>query len=233
MDGMMMHRPLRVIDILEFGAEVNGDSELVSATVEGGIHRTNYRDTNVRVRQMGNALTRLGVKLGDRVATLAWNGYRHFELYYAISGLGAVCHTINPRLSAEQMIYIVTHAEDSVLFVDLTFVPIIEALADKFPGGLKFVVMTDRAHMPDSKLDLLCYEDLLGAEDDQIIWPEFSEDTACALCYTSGTTGNPKGSLYSHRSTVLHALMGGISLQTSLSPGKRILPVVPLFHVNA
>lgn len=233
MKGMMMHRPLRVIDILEFGAEVNGTSEIVSATVEGGIHRTNYRDINQRVRQLGNALKRLGVKLGDRVATLAWNGYRHFELYYAISGLGAVCHTINPRLSAEQMIYIVNHAEDSVLFVDLTFVPIIEALADKFPGGMKFIVMTDRAHMPESKLDLLCYEDLMDAEAADIEWPEFDEDTACALCYTSGTTGNPKGSLYSHRSTVLHALMGSISLPTSLSPGTRILPVVPLFHVNA
>lgn len=233
MKGMMMNRPMRVIDILEFAAEVHGAGEVISATVEGGKHKTTYRALDGRVRQLGNALRRLGVKTGDRVATLAWNGYRHFELYYAISGLGAICHTINPRLSAEQMIYIVNHAEDSVFFVDLTFVPLIEALADKFPAGIKFVVMTDRAHMPDSKIDFLCYEELVEAESAELEWPEFDEDTACALCYTSGTTGNPKGSLYTHRSTVLHALMGGISLPTSLSPGKRILPVVPLFHANA
>lgn len=233
MKGMMMNRPMRVIDILEFAAEVHGYGEVISATVEGGKHKTTYAELDGRVRQLGNALSRLGVRMGDRVATLAWNGYRHFELYYAISGLGAVCHTINPRLSAEQMIYIVNHAEDSVFFVDLTFVPLIEALADKFPSDIKYVLMTDRAHMPESKIDFLCYEDLVAAEDANLDWPEFDEDTACALCYTSGTTGNPKGSLYSHRSTVLHALMGGISLPTSLSPGKRILPVVPLFHANA
>lgn len=234
MQGLMMNRPLRVNDILTFAAEVHGDSEVVSVTVEGGIHRTNYRDIEKRTRQLANVLTKLGVTSGDRVATLAWNGYRHLELYYAIAGIGAVCHTINPRLSAEQMIYIVNHAEDKVIFVDLTFVPILNALKEHFPKDLIYVAMTDRAHMPETDIpNLLCYEDLMNAETTDFDWPEFDENTACGLCYTSGTTGNPKGALYSHRSTVLHAMMGVISLQSCLRPGKRILPVVPLFHVNA
>ena len=234
MQGLMMNRPLRVNEILSFAAEVHGDSEVVSVTVEGGIHRTNYRDIEKRTRQLANALTKLGVSTGDRVATLAWNGYRHLELYYGIAGIGAICHTINPRLSAEQMIYIVNHAEDKVIFVDLTFVPILNALREHLPKDLIYVAMTDRAHMPETDIpNLLCYEDLMDAETADFDWPEFDENTACGLCYTSGTTGNPKGALYSHRSTVLHAMMGVISLQTCLRPGKRILPVVPLFHVNA
>ena len=149
-------------------------------------------------------------------------------------GIGAVCHTINPRLSAEQMIYIVNHAEDKVIFVDLTFVPILNALQEHFPKDLIYVVMTDRAHMPETTLPgVLCYEELMDAESADCEWVEFDENTACGLCYTSGTTGNPKGALYSHRSTVLHAMLGAISLPTCLRPGKRILPVVPLFHVNA
>lgn len=234
MQGMMMNRPMRVNDILSFAAEVHGESEVVSSTIEGGIHRTTYRAIEKRTRKLANVLVKLGVKSGDRVATLAWNGYRHFELYYGIAGTGAVCHTINPRLSAEQMIYIVNHAEDRVIFADLTFLPILDALKEHFPKDLIYVAMTDRAHMPESGLpNLLCYEDLVDAEADDFEWPDFPEDTACGLCYTSGTTGNPKGALFSHRSTVLHAMMGGVSLQTCLTPGKRILPVVPLFHVNA
>lgn len=234
MQGLMMNRPMRVNDILTFAAEVYGDVEVVSVAVEGGIHRTNYRAIDVRTRQLAKALLKLGVTEGDRVATLAWNGYRHFELYYGIAGIGAVCHTINPRLSAEQMIYIVNHAEDKVIFVDLTFIPILNALQAHLPKDLIYVAMTDRAHMPETDLpNLLCYEDLVEAEDSNYDWPDFPEDTACGLCYTSGTTGNPKGALYTHRSTTMHALMAGVSLQTSLSPGKKILPVVPLFHVNA
>ncbi|WGI23205.1 long-chain-fatty-acid--CoA ligase [Amylibacter sp. IMCC11727] len=234
MQGLMMNRPLRVNEILTFAAEVHGDSEVVSVTVEGGIHRTTYRDIEKRTRQLANVLKKLGVDHGDRVATLAWNGYRHLELYYGIAGIGAVCHTINPRLSAEQMIYIVNHAEDKVIFVDLTFIPILNALQAQLPKDLIYVAMTDRAHMPETDIpNLLCYEDLMDAETSDFDWPEFDENTACGLCYTSGTTGNPKGALYSHRSTVLHAMMGVISLQTCLRPGKRILPVVPLFHVNA
>ncbi|MDP2519658.1 long-chain-fatty-acid--CoA ligase [Shimia thalassica] len=229
--GSMMMRPLKVSDILTFAAEVHPTAELVSVRTEGDIHRTTYADTAKRVAQLAHGLKAQGAEVGDRIATLAWNGYRHFELYYAISGIGSVCHTINPRLSAEQMTYIITHAEDTMLFVDTTFVPLVAALRAQWPDTLKVVVMTDRAHMPDG--DYLCYEDLLDGQSDHYDWPDFSEETAAGLCYTSGTTGNPKGTLYTHRSTVLHAMMVGISLPAALKPGKKILPVVPLFHVNA
>ena len=229
-----MHRPLRIADILTFGEEAHGDAEIISETVEGGVHRTTYRETAPRVRKMANALLNIGVKHGDRVATLAWNGYRHFELYYAISGIGAVCHTINPRLSVEQMVYIINHARDTVICVDLTFIPILEALRGKISNDMKFIVMTDRGHMPKTSLDhIFCYEEILEQCDSNIEWPEFSEETASSLCYTSGTTGNPKGSLYTHRSTVLHSLTAGISFPDTMRAGIRILPVVPLFHVNA
>jgi fatty-acyl-CoA synthase len=174
-----------------------------------------------------------GVELGDRIATLAWNGYRHMELYYGIQGIGAICHTINPRLSAEQFIYIVNHAEDKLLFVDTTFVPIIEATKDHLPKDLVYVIMTDRAHMPDNSFNALCYEELLEGQPTEIEWPEFDENTACGLCYTSGTTGNPKGALYSHRSTVLHGMMMSVMQTTTFNEGLSVLPVVPLFHVNA
>lgn len=233
MQGLMMHRPLRIAELLEYGEQIHKTAEIVSVTVEGGIHRYTYPDAAARARRMAKALQKLGVALGDRVATLAWNGYRHFELYFAISGIGAICHTINPRLSAEQMTYIVNHAGDKLIFVDLTFVPILEALRPQLPDALQIVVMTDRAHMPETGLDVLCYEDLIAEEDDQFDWPDFPEDTASSLCYTSGTTGNPKGALYSHRSTVLHSLYACTSFDSGLQTGKRILPVVPLFHVNA
>ena len=229
--GSMMMRPLKIADILTFAAEVHPTAEIVSVRTEGDIHRTTYADTATRVAQLAHGLEKQGAKMGDRIATLAWNGYRHFELYYAISGIGAVCHTINPRLSTEQMTYIVTHANDTMLFVDTTFVPIVDGLRSQWPDGLKVVVMTDRAHMP--KGDYLCYEELLEGQPETHDWPDFPEETAAGLCYTSGTTGNPKGTLYTHRSTVLHAMMVGLSLPAALQPGKRILPVVPLFHVNA
>ena len=231
--GMMMHRPLSVTDIMTYAEDIHGTAEIVSVTVEGGIHRTTYAKTAPRVRKLANALKRLGVGEGTRVATLAWNGYRHLELYYGISGIGAVCHTINPRLSAEQMTYITNHADDAVMFLDLTFVPIAEALKDKFPAPMRYVIMTDAAHMPDNSLDALCYEDLLAAESDTIDWPELDENAACGLCYTSGTTGNPKGALYSHRSMVLHAMMGAICVPSAIHTGMRVLPVVPFFHANA
>ena len=229
--GSMMMRPLKIADILKYAAEVHPTGEIVSARTEGDIHKTTYAETLGRVSQLSHALEALGVEVGDRIATLAWNGYRHFELYYAISGIGAICHTINPRLSAEQMTYIVNHAEDRVLFVDTTFVPIVEAQRHDWPEDLKVVVMTDRAHMPEG--DYLCYEDLLEGHPSARDWPDFPEETASGLCYTSGTTGHPKGTLYTQRSTVLHAMMVGLSLPKALQPGKRILPVVPLFHVNA
>jgi acyl-CoA synthetase (AMP-forming)/AMP-acid ligase II len=233
MKGLMMHRPLRIADILSYAAEIHPTGEVFSVRTEGDIHRTTYAGLAGRVAQLAHGLRALGIAPGDRVATLAWNGYRHLELYYAISGIGAVCHTINPRLSAEQMLYIIGHAGDRMLFLDLTFVPLIEKLKDHLPKGLRLVVMTDRAHMPETGFDALCYEDLLDGQATAIDWPEVDEDTAAGLCYTSGTTGNPKGTLYTHRSTVLHAMMLGLSLPAALQPGKRILPVVPLFHVNA
>jgi len=234
MKGMMMNRPLKIADLITFAAEKYPSGEIVSVRTEGDIHHTTYRETAKRVAQLAHGLKRLGVAEGDRIATLAWNGYRHFELYYAISGIGAICHTINPRLSPEQMVYIVNHAEDRLLFADVTFVPIIEKLRPHFPQGLRVVVMTDRAHMPETALEnVLCYEDILDGQPGEIDWPDFLEDQAAGLCYTSGTTGNPKGTLYSHRSTVLHAYSLCIALPKTLCEGSRILPVVPLFHVNA
>ncbi|MBR9652883.1 long-chain-fatty-acid--CoA ligase [Thalassovita aquimarina] len=231
--GMMMHRPLMISDILTYAAEAHPTAEIVSVRTEGDLHRQTYPETLARVSQLAHALQGHGIRLGDRVATLAWNGYRHFELYYAISGIGAVCHTINPRLSAEQLIYIVNHAEDKLLFVDTTFVPILEAVKDHLPKDLIYVVMTDRDHMPENSLDALCYEELLTGQPESFDWPMLDENTASGLCYTSGTTGNPKGALYSHRSTVLHALLVTSVLGSTLPEGAGVLPVVPLFHVNA
>ncbi len=234
MDGIMMHRPLRIADILTYAADVHRSGEVVSATVEGGIHRQSYPELAARCRQLGKALLDLGIAPGDRIATLAWNGYRHLELYYAVTGIGAVCHTLNPRLSADQMDYIVNHAGDRVMCLDLTFVPLVEKLAHRFPDSLHYVILCDRAHMPETSLrNVLCYEDLLAAQDDVFDWPDFSEETASYLCYTSGTTGNPKGALYSHRAIVLHAMMIGIAMPSCMRAGGRVLPVVPLFHANA
>ena len=234
MKGMMMHRPLKIADLITFAAETYPSGEIVSVRTEGDVHRTTYRETSKRIAQLAHGLMALGVKPGDRIATLAWNGYRHFELYYAISGIGAICHTINPRLSAEQMIYIANHAKDSVLFVDVTFLPIVEKLYAHLPEDLLVVVMTDRQHMPETTLEgVHCYEDLLEGRPEEIDWPDFPEDQAAGLCYTSGTTGNPKGTLFSQRSTVLHAYNLCVTIPKTLCEGTRILPFVPLFHVNA
>ncbi|MBC7133454.1 MAG: long-chain fatty acid--CoA ligase [Roseovarius sp.] len=233
MQGQMMHRPLQIIDMLRYAAQAFGQEGIVSARVEGDLHRQSYVQTLARTAKLAHALTRLGVARGDRVATLAWNGYRHLELYYGVAGMGAVCHTINPRLSHEQLLYIIHHAGDRLLFLDLTFVPLLEALLPDLPEGLRLVILTDRAHMPETRFEALCYEELLAGEPDDFPWPELPEDTASGLCYTSGTTGNPKGALYSHRSTVLHALQVPLCQTASFRAGRRVLPVVPLFHVNA
>jgi fatty-acyl-CoA synthase len=233
--GVMMQRPLLVSSLIDYAAEVHGDAPIVSSTVEGGLHRATYRSTRARIVKLANALRELGIKPGDRVATLAWNGYRHFELYYAISGIGAVCHTINPRLSVEQFNYIVGHAADQILFFDTTFAPIVEKLAPGWTGVRHLVAMTDAAHAPANLggRPVHAYETLLAAGADTIVWPEFDENAAAALCYTSGTTGDPKGALYSHRSTVLHALFVLTGMGKSFGVGKAVLPVVPMFHVNA
>ncbi len=183
---------------------------------------------------MARALTALGVAQGDRVATLAWNGYRHMELYYSVSGMGAVLHTINPRLFPDQIAYIANHAEDKYLFFDLTFSPLIEKLGPQMKSVKGFVAMTDRAHMPALSVpNLLCYEELIGAHDSEYAWPEFDENTASSLCYTSGTTGNPKGVLFSHRSTVLHSYAACTVDCLGISAAATLLLVVPMFHVNA
>ncbi len=233
LNGLMMERPLLISDIIRYAADVHPIAEVVSAAVEGGIHRTTYRDSLARISQLAHALRAQGIGPGDRVATLAWNGYRHFELYYAISGIGAVCHTINPRLFPEQVIYITHHAKDKLLFCDLTFLPLIEKLRDKLPADMRTAVMTDRAHMPESAVDLLCYEDMIEGAPTAYDWPVFDERTASSLCYTSGTTGEPKGALYTHRSSFLHSFSVLVPNRTSFGPGVKVLPVVPLFHVNA
>ncbi|MDC8756748.1 3-(methylthio)propionyl-CoA ligase [Janthinobacterium fluminis] len=233
--GQMMSQPLLISSIIEFVARHYGGNEIVSRRVEGDLHRYTYRECHQRARRLANALHGLGVGLGDRVATLAWNGYRHLEAYYAVSGSGAVLHTINPRLFPEQIVYIANHAEDQCLLFDLTFLPVVEAIAAQCKTVRHFVLMCDRERMPkDSKIpDLLCYEDLIASHSDEYTWPLFDENSAATLCYTSGTTGNPKGALYSHRSTVLHAYGSAVPNALNVSAADTVLPVVPMFHVNA
>ncbi|HJV74242.1 MAG TPA: 3-(methylthio)propionyl-CoA ligase [Noviherbaspirillum sp.] len=233
--GQMMDQPLLISSIIQHADRYFGDNEIVSRRTEGDIHRYTYRDCHKRSRQMANALNGLGVKMGDRVATLAWNGYRHMELYYAISGSGAVMHTINPRLHPEQIAYIVNHAEDQYLFFDMTFLPLVEAFAAHCKTTKGFVMMCDHDRMPkESKIpNLLCYEDLINNNSDDYEWPLFDENSASSLCYTSGTTGNPKGALYSHRSTVLHSYASAMPDALNVSARDTVLPVVPMFHVNA
>ena len=235
MNGSMMQVPLLISSLLVHAERHHGEQEVVSRRVEGDIHRLSYRELAARARQMANALARLGLKNSERVATMAWNGHRHLELYYAVSGSGAVLHTLNPRLHPDQVVYIADHAEDQALFFDLTFLPLVEAIAGRVKTIKTFVAMTSRAHMPAaSKIEgLLCYEDLLEAESARFAWPEFDENQASSLCYTSGTTGNPKGVLYSHRSTLLHSFAIAMPDALNCSAKDTILPVVPMFHVNA
>src|SRR6516162_2927813 len=234
MRGLMMDRPLLIQSLIRYAARYHAETEIVSRTTEGPLHRYTYADAESRAKQLAKALIRLGVGFGDRVATIAWNNHRHFEAYYAISGIGGVCHTINPRLFADQLAYIVNHAQDKVLLLDLTFVPLAEKMAAEWPAVRHYVVMTDRAHMPATSLpSALCYEDIVAAETPGLEWSEFDENTAAALCYTSGTTGNPKGALYSHRSTLLHAYAICAPSTIGISMHEAICPIVPMFHVNA
>src|ERR1700730_15366708 len=206
MRGLMSEQPLLVSMLIRHAASFHGDVEIVSRTVEGATHRYSFAEAERRSRQLAKALRRLGIAPGDRGGTLACNTYRHFELYYAISGSGAVCHTINPRLFDEQIVYIVNHARDRLLFVDTSFIPLIERLRPQLPADCRIILLTEEGNEPQTSLPTgACYERLLADEDDDFAWPEFDERTAASLCYTSGTTGNPKGALYSHRSAVLHA----------------------------
>ncbi len=233
--GLMQDRPLLISQIIDFAAAYYPEVEIVSRTVEGPIHRYGYKDAAKRAKQVAEALQGLGIQLGDRVGTIAWNTYRHFELYFGISGIGAVLHTLNPRLAPEHVAYIANHAEDKVIFVDLNLLPIVEGVWGKLGTVKHVVVMTDRAHMPASSSipNLLCYEELIADKPGTVTWPVFDERTASSLCYTSGTTGNPKGVLYSHRSTVIHSMMMCSGPVLAMTPDTTILPVVPMFHANA
>ena len=234
MKGLMQDWPLLVSSILDHAALYHGGREVVTRTVEGPMHRSSYAALHLRARKVAQALTRLGVRPGDRIGTLAWNTHRHMEAWYGIMGTGAVCHTLNPRLFPEQIAYIADHAEDLYIFADLTFVPILEAIEAQLPALRGVIVMTDRDHMPPTKLgNAICYEELIAPEDGSFTWVRVDENDACGLCYTSGTTGNPKGVLYSHRSNVLHALIVSSGDAFGLRSFDCVLPVVPMFHANA
>jgi len=231
--GQMMDVPLTVSSLLAHAARHFGSAEIVSRRIEGDIHRYTYRDCERRAKQLAEALIALGVQPGERVATLAWNGYRHLETYYGTTGFGAVCHTINPRLFPDQIAYIVNHADDAYVLFDTTFAPLVDGLAPQCPKVRGWIALADEAHLPPMQTPVLSYETLVNAHDGDFEWPLIDERQASYLCYTSGTTGNPKGALYSHRSTVLHAFGASLPDAMALSARDSVLPVVPMFHVNA
>ncbi|MDB5420409.1 MAG: AMP-dependent synthetase and ligase [Brevundimonas sp.] len=232
--GLMQDWPLTVDKILDHARNWHGNREVVTRSVEGPIVRTTYGEIHGRAKRVSNALLNWGVKPGDRIATLAWNTGHHIEAWYGIMGIGAVCHTLNPRLFPEQLIYIINHAEDRMIFVDLTFVPLLEAILPHCPTVERVIVLTGEATMPATKLPKAeAYETAIAGASEEATWGDFDEKTACGLCYTSGTTGNPKGVLYSHRSNFIHTLLGLQSTVLGATPSEVILPVVPMFHANA
>src|SRR5215831_18323915 len=232
--GLMQDWPLLCHKIIEHAAKYHGGQEIVTRSVEGPIHRTNYRQIHDRALKVSQRLERDGIRPGDRVATIAWNTWRHLEAWYGILGIGAIYHTVNPRLFAEQIVWIINHAEDRLVFVDLTFVPLLEKLADKLPTVDRYIVFTDDAHMPRTMLrNAVAYETWIAEVDGDFAWKSFDENTAAGMCYTSGTTGNPKGVLYSHRSNLLLALCANGPDAFGLSSRDVVMPVVPLFHANS
>ena len=233
--GLMQSQPLLISSLLEFAERHHGDGEIVSRRVEGDLHRYTYKALSARARKLANALDKQGLAVGDRVATLAWNGYRHMEIYFGVSGSGRVVHTVNPRLHPEQIAWIMNHAEDKVMCFDLSFLPLIQAVHAKCPSVQKWVALCDVDKLPaDSGVPgLVSYEEWIGSESTDYVWPQFDENSASSMCYTSGTTGNPKAALYSHRSTVLHAYAAALPDVMCLSARDSVLPVVPMFHVNA
>ena len=232
--GLMQDRPLLISSFLDYAERYHGDTEIVTRTLEGPIHRYGYADCAARTRKLAKALIGLGVVPGMRVATLAWNTHRHLELWFGISGMGAVTHTVNPRLYPGQIEYIINHAEDTYLFLDPSFVELVEGMQERLETVKGYVILTDADHMPKTRLDpVFCYEDLLAAQDDDYRWPEFDENTACGMCYTSGTTGHPKGVIYSHRANVLHTMMAMSRESLGISCRETVMPVVPMFHANS
>ena len=233
--GLMQNQQLLISSLIEFAERHHGEGEIVSRRVEGDIHRYTYKDLALRSRKVANALDELKLQFSDRVATLAWNGYRHLELYFGVSGTGRVLHTLNPRLHPDQIAWITNHAEDTVLCFDMSFLPIVKAIHSRCTTVKHFVAMCDADKLPaDSGIPgLISYEAWIGAQSSKYEWPSFDENSASSMCYTSGTTGNPKAALYSHRSTLMHALAGALPDALSMSARESVLPVVPMFHVNA
>jgi len=232
--GNMQEGQLLISGLIEHAETYHKDTEIVSRSVEGPIHRYTLKDAADRSRKLANALGKLDLQQGDVVGTLAWNTFRHFELYFGVSGIGCVVNTVNPRLFPEQLIYIINHAQNKYLFVDLTFVELVESISDSLESVKGIIILTDKDHMPETKLkNVICYEELIADESNEYDWPVFDENTASSLCYTSGTTGNPKGVLYSHRSTLLHTWIVSSGNVGKISSSSVILPVVPMFHVNA
>jgi len=233
--GLIMDRPMLISSLIDFAAEYHGGSEIVTHTVEGGLHRYSYTEAQAEAKRLANALGELGVGFGDTVGTLAWNTRRHFEIYYAVSGIGAICHTVNPRLYLDQLAYIVNHANDRVLFVEAGFVPLLDSFAADIADTVRtVVVLCDEASLPESAhFDLVAYDTLVAAQDPVFDWPVFDERTASSLCYTSGTTGNPKGVLYSHRGNILHSYAAIGPDCMNISARDTVMPVVPMFHANA
>ena len=233
MHGLMQDWPLLCHRVIDHAAINHGERPVISRSVEGPLHTTNYAAIRARALRIAQRLERDGIRLGDRVATLAWNTWRHLESWYGILGIGAIYHTVNPRLFPDQIVWIVNHAEDRVMLTDLTFVPLLEKLAAKLPTIERYVVLTDAAHMPATSLrNAIAYEDWIAEVDGDFAWKDFDENTAAGMCYTSGTTGNPKGVLYSHRSNVLHAMTSLRADMFGISSCDVVLSVVPLFHAN-
>ena len=231
--GLMQDWPLLLHRIIDHAANFHGERKVISRSIEGPIHTTDYRQVRARALKVSQRLSKDGIKLGDRVATLAWNTWRHLEAWYGIVGIGAIYHTVNPRLFPDQVIWIINHAEDRVMMTDLTFVPFLEKIADKLPTIERYILLTDAAHMPKTTLkNAVAYEDWIAEADGDFKWASFDENTAAGMCYTSGTTGHPKGVLYSHRSNVLHAYIAALPDSKGICSRDVVMPVVPMFHAN-